>query len=412
MKLPPAETWQRINTVLAETLDRPSGERASFLDAACAGEPQMRREVRALLDAERTAPGFLDDDVFDFALPLLPDLPPGLAEASAVEGRRVGPYRLLRELGRGGMSTVFLVERTGASFEQHVAVKLLPPALSSDALVRRFEQEQQIMASLAHPHIAKLLGGGVTEEGQPYFALEYVDGRPIDAYCRDEDCSVDERLALFAEVGRAVQHAHRNLVVHRDLKPSNILITGEGVPKLLDFGIAKLLADHDLPATPLRTRTGARWLTLPYAAPEQVRGEPVTTETDVYQLGAVLYELLAGRRPFHDEEEQDRSRRVLEGAVLERPPPPSTAADEATEKALRGDLDRILLKALRKEPERRYRSVEALVEDIERHRNGQPVQARAGTWARCPGYAGVHAPRRRQIRGSGVPLPHGAPQGA
>ncbi len=393
MELPDAETWTRIDTLLAKALDRPPGERIDFLQTACPDEPELREAVNQLLESEDRVPDFLEGDAIDLVLPLLPEVPSTLTDAGA-RGRRIGPYRLIDKIGRGGMSAVFRAERTDTPYQQQVALKLLPPSLASDALARRFEQEQQIMASLNHPYIAKLLDGGVTEgpAEQPYFVMEYVEGRPIDAYCRDEQLPVDERLALFETVGEAVQHAHRNLVVHRDLKPSNVLITDDGTPKLLDFGIAKLLADHEMPVERMQTRTGDRWLTLPYAAPEQIRGEAMTTATDVYQLGVLAYELLTGHRPY---EAAERSPFEVERAVLEETPTrPSSMVrkrssvgdfrsdnpdPEALARRLRGDLDAILRKALRKDPSERYASMETLLRDLDRYREDRPIEARTPT---------------------------------
>ena len=248
-----------------------------------------------------------------------PDRGAALLEAvSDVEpsGRRVGPYRLLRELGRGGMGVVYLAERVEGGFEQRAVIKLIKRGMDSDAILRRFLRERQILAGLEHVNVARLLDGGVTDDGQPYFAMEYVDGQPLTAYCDERGLTVEQRLRLFEDGCRAVQHAHGKLVVHRDLKPSNMLVTSEGQLKLLDFGIAKLLVEED-DATAL-TQAGRRVLTLDYAAPEQVRGEPVTTATDVYALGVVLYVLLTGRRPY--DAEGRRARRCRARGLRGRAP--------------------------------------------------------------------------------------------
>ncbi|MEL6773082.1 MAG: serine/threonine-protein kinase, partial [Bacteroidota bacterium] len=289
------ERWTEIQTLFEAALEHSPEERTTFL-AAAAPDPTLRREVEALLAADEQA-GPLDA--------LQDDLEP-LASGwrAAPSEERVGPYRLVRELGRGGMGTVWLAERAvddaNAQFEQQVALKLLPGPPSSEQ-IRRFLAERQVLARLQHRHIARLLDGGVTERGRPYFALEVVDGQPITTYCDQHDLDIEARLELFLQVCDAVQYAHQNLVVHRDLKPSNILVTtnAEGQPsaKLLDFGIAKLL-DGPRPSLGAVTQTGQRMMTPAYAAPEQVRGEAVTTATDVYALGVVLYELLAGQRPY------------------------------------------------------------------------------------------------------------------
>jgi eukaryotic-like serine/threonine-protein kinase len=294
------------------------------------------------------------------------------------EGETVGRYRVLREIGRGGMSVVYLAERADDAFHQRVALKVLDRAPRDREARARFEQERQILASLDHPNIARLLDGGVDGRGLPYIVMELVEGQPIDQYCEERRLSVDERLALVQVVARAVAYAHRRLVVHRDLKPSNILVTAAGEVKLLDFGIAKLLDPAAAgPFAVPPTRTALRLLTPEYAAPEQVRGEPVTTASDVYQLGLVLFELLTGRRAhgLTGDSITEIERVVCSG----EPPRPSrslSAADAALRRRLTGDLDSIVLTALRKEPDRRYASPADLAADLERHRAGLPVSAR------------------------------------
>ena len=289
-------------------------------------------------------------------------------------GTRIGAYAVLREIGRGGMGTVYLADRVDGQFEQRVAIKVLKT--EADEVVRRFGQERQILASLQHPSIARLYDGGVTADGRSYFVMEHVDGVPIDAYSRD--LPVEERLRLFIAVGEAVQQAHRSLVVHRDLKPGNILVTPGGDVKLLDFGIAKLLEPGMGEATVPATQTTMRVMTPEYASPEQVRAEPVTTASDVYQLGLLLYELLSGQRAHRL---RDRSMAELERAICDtQPPPPSAvAATPRLRRRIAGDLDNIVLMALRKEPERRYATAEQMAEDVRRHLASQPVRARADT---------------------------------
>jgi serine/threonine-protein kinase len=319
---------------------------------------------------------------------------------------RVGPYRLVREVGRGGMGSVYLAERDDDHYRQQVAVKILRRGLDTDELVRRFVAERQILATLQHPHIARLFDGGVTSDGRPYYVMEYVDGEHLDVYCDRRQLSIDARLALFCLVVRAVQHAHRNLVVHRDLKPSNVLVTADGEVKLVDFGIAKLLDPDASPDVVPLTRTGLRLMTPEYASPEQMRGACITTATDVYGLGLVLYELLSGRRPHRL---RGRSASEAERIILtEEPPRPSAAVMQSEEvqwdgvpvhitpeqiaaarglhaerlcRKLRGDLDRIVLCALRKEPDRRYQSAAQLADDIERYLKGKPVAARGDSVA-------------------------------
>ena len=290
---------------------------------------------------------------------------------ATAEGTRIGPYRIVGEAGHGGMGTVYLAERD-EPYHQRVALKLVRGAVSlDDHLVRRFIEERQILASLEHPRIARLLDGGITAEGLPWFALEYIEGIPIDRYVEQHRSPIEARIELFLAVCDAVQYAHRHLVVHRDLKPSNILVTADGQVKLLDFGIAKLVAGGQH----AETRTGLRLMTPEYASPEQVRGEPVTVASDVYSLGVLLYELLTSRRPYRL---TGPAPLELERAVLEQEPqrPSSVAGNPRLRRRLRGDLDTIALTALRKEPARRYQSVEQLATDLTRHLTGLPVTAR------------------------------------
>ncbi|HEV3409601.1 MAG TPA: protein kinase, partial [Chthoniobacterales bacterium] len=281
-----------------------------------------------------------------------------------------------REIGRGGLGAVYLAARADDEYRKEVALKLIRRGLDTDDILRRFRTERQILAQLDHPNIARLLDGGTTDDGLPYFAMEYVRGEPINTYCDLHRLKLSERLELFRKVCAAVTYAHQNLVVHRDLKPSNILVTADGEPKLLDFGIAKLLsADHELVFT--QTAPGLRAMTPDYASPEQMKGEKITTASDVYSLGVLLYEVLSGQKPYRV---KTRTTEEISRAVTEQEPQrPSTAA--ATDgSALRGDLDNIVLKALRKEPERRYSSVEGLAEDLRRYQEGRPVLARPRTF--------------------------------
>jgi eukaryotic-like serine/threonine-protein kinase len=325
-----------------------------------------------------------------------------VATGDTVPAVRIGAYRVLRELGRGGMGTVYLAVRADEQFQKRVAIKIVSGGLVGEEAVRRFRRERQILASLDHANIAKLLDGGTTEDGWPYLVMEYVEGQALNLYCSSRQLSTADRLALFRIVCAAVQYAHSNLVVHRDIKPGNVLVTADGAPKLLDFGVAKLL-NPEISGEPM-TATGLA-LTPEYASPEQARGEPITTASDVYSLGVLLYELLTGQRPY-----RLKSREVLEvlrAVCEEEPQKPSTAVARTLDSAatkevvsaapggeghapatveklrrrLRGDLDNIILMALRKEPQRRYSSVEALSEDIRRHLAGLPVTATASTFA-------------------------------
>ncbi len=306
---------------------------------------------------------------------------------AAKPGSRIGPYRIVREIGRGGMGAVYLAERDDEHYRQQVAIKLIKPGLGGDVIRRRFRNEMQILAELNHPNIARLFDAGTTAEGLPYLVMEYAEGSPITVYCDQRKLSVEQRLKLFCTVCEAVQYAHQHLVIHRDIKPGNILITGEGLPKLVDFGIAKLLQRGTL-ASDL-TATAMPFMTPQYASPEQVRGEPVTTATDVYSLGVVLYELLSGHAPYRFQSRVPHE--VARANCDDDPERPSVAVTKhgetgetrlsKTRKRLHGDLDNIVLMAMRKEPQRRYATAEQLSEDIQRHLNGLPVRARQDTFA-------------------------------
>jgi eukaryotic-like serine/threonine-protein kinase len=375
----------RVDALFDAALDLPAKDRAAFLDAHCI-EPSLRPLIEELLRLS-TAPSPAIDDGVGVGHDLLSELSgPEPDEPPLPTGERVGPWRLLRQIGAGGMGTVYLAERADGEFAQQVAVKILRASLEAPRAAERFAQERQILAGLEHPAIARLVDGGRTTDGRPYLVMEYVDGVPIDRYCNALGLGVPERLALFERVAEAVQYAHQNLVVHRDLKPANIFVTPTGTVKLLDFGIAKSLTEQLDAAL---THTQGRVLTPEYGSPEQVRGRPVTAASDVYQLGLLLYELLTRRRAHRFE---GTTPAAIERGICERAPErPSTAvltgadrpapADaKARAKVLRGDLDTIVLKALRKEPERRYGSVASLLDDLERYRLGRPVRARPDTF--------------------------------
>lgn len=375
--MPQPADWARVSALLDTVFDLPSDERAAYLDDACDDEA-VRAEVEALLAAEAEAPAFLESTAVRVAQQLVDDAP--AAGVSRTDEQHIGPYRLVEEIGRGGMSVVYRAERTDGSVPRTGALKLLPRYFETEDRIARFRAEQHILAAVDHPNIARLIDGGLTEDGRPYLVMEYVTGQPITAYCDERECTLDQRLRLLRTVCEAVQHAHRQLVVHRDLKPSNILVTPDGTIKLLDFGIAKLLGDNASPLTMPVTRTGERLMTPEYAAPEQIRGGSPTTAIDVYQLGVLAYELLTGRRPFQT---TTWNRSSLGAAILhDEPQPPSTVAtvDGVSRHALQGDLDTIIMKALRKEPERRYASAQDLADDLRRHDAGQPVAARPATW--------------------------------
>lgn len=376
---PEAARWAQICEVLDALLDAAPSDHARILDARCANDPSLRAEVEALLEAGLRADERLESPVLEWAGTLVEDPTETITDRAA--GELIGPWRLIEELGRGGMGTVWLAERADGAFEQRVALKLLKRGLDSDAILERFLAERQILARLTHPNIAHLIDGGVAIDGRPYFAMERVDGEPITRWCDARQLPVRERLRLLLAVVDAVQYAHRQLVVHRDLKPSNILVTATGEVKLLDFGIAKLLdADAGRADSATLTQLGFRMLTPEYAAPEQLRGEAVTTATDVYALGVLLYELLAGKRPGLPKAGSSESATRL-------PLRPSThLADNAAQvrstsverlrRTLRGDLDTIILRALHPEPDRRYGSAEALGEDLRRYLDGRTVNAR------------------------------------
>jgi serine/threonine protein kinase len=383
--------WAEVERLLDEALEVAPAERAAFLERTARASPALRAEVERLLRASARPPGFLDGAGQDYAAPLMN----GEDEGPASSGARVGPYRILGEAGQGGMGTVFLAERD-EPYRQRVALKIARGALALDGhLLRRFGEERQILAGLQHPHIAQLLDGGVTEEGLPWLAMEYVQGEPIDRYCAVRALGLEARLGIFLAVCDAVQFAHQHLVVHRDLKPSNILVTPEGQVKLLDFGIAKVLevAPDSAADREALTRTGVRVLTPEYASPEQIRSEPVTVRSDVYSLGVLLYELLAGRRPYRL---TGRTPLEVERAVLEQEPerPSAVAGAPRLRRRLRGDLDTIVLTALRKEPARRYQSVDRLATDLRRYLEGRPVTARPDTWR----YRAAKFARRHRLR--------------
>lgn len=363
------ERWLEIKQIFQAAEDLPAAQRPSYVEQACAADEDLRAEVDSLLASADEE--FLSGGAATY-------VPDAFADEMGNRdiGRRIGDYRVVRQIGEGGMGTVYLAEREG-EFHRQAALKLLRGGMDSHGIVTRFRYERQILAGLDHPNIARLLEGGTTEEGRPYFVMEYVEGEPIDCHAARRSLTVEERLRLFQRVCAAVQYAHQNLVVHRDIKPGNILVTGAGIPKLLDFGIAKLLRNDEPRETAGLTQAGLRPMTPEYASPEQVRGEPITTATDVYSLGAVLYQLLAGETPHRL---GSSSLSELERAICETDPrPPSQLAAASIARQLRGDLDTIVLKALEKDPRQRYSSAEQLSADIQRHLDGMPIQARPQT---------------------------------
>jgi len=363
-----ASRWQQAKIIVAAALEVDPAQRDAYLVEACAGDTELLAEVESLVQASIDAGGFLEAETADSR-----DQAPA-ARQDPIIGSRIGAYRIVSEIGRGGMGAVYSAVRDD-DFEQQVAIKLVKRGMDTDFVLERFRHERQILALLNHPHIARLLDGGSTADGRPYFVMEYIAGKSITEYCREQNMPLDGRLRLFLKVCAAVTYAHSNLVVHRDLKPGNILIGADGEPKLLDFGIAKLMAaprNIELPVT-----TGIRPFTPDYASPEQVRGEQVTTSSDVYSLGAILYELVCGKRAhqFRGALDPVEIRNVV---CLQEPVKPSVAGGRAE---LRGDIDNIVLKALEKDAGRRYRSVEQFADDIRRHLHHEPVLARPATFA-------------------------------
>jgi serine/threonine protein kinase len=367
------ERWRRIQLIFERALELNGPSRDRYLAEACRADPSLRPEVEALLRAEQA----LDNEAFiDRAVR-------GAAEdftrREISQGDRFDEYRLVRELGSGGMGAVWLAERADGEYSANVAIKLVRGGFASPEVEHRFRVERQILADLTHPNIARLVDGGTASDGMPYIVMEFVDGRPITDWVRDAKLSLDRRLRLFRTVCDAVQHAHRSLIVHRDLKPSNILVGPDGVPKLVDFGIAKLLA-----AGPgaYQTASMIRPMTPWYASPEQIAGDKITIATDVYALGLLLFELLTGTHPFGGGRASflEVRRRILEDPM---PAPSDTAErpDGVDARSLRGDLDAIVLRATQRQPEHRYASAAELGEDIRRYLDREPVLARGAGWA-------------------------------
>ena len=380
------DRYQQVDALFQSALELEPDRRPAFLDHACAGDPWLRREVEALLAADAHAESFMEKPARAGARPVS-DTPDGLTP-----GRRIGPYEVQRELGRGGMGAVYLAERADGVYHKPVALKVIRGEMATPAMRHRFHTEREILAALDHPNIARLLDGGTTEEGLPYLVMDYVEGEPLDAYCATRKLSIRARLALFRTVCAAVAYAHQNLIVHRDLKPSNILVTADSTVKLLDFGIAKLLSPKRGSHTADLT-AAARLMTPDYASPEQYRGAAITTASDVYSLGVLLYELLAGHRPYRVTGQTPAEvERVLCETEPERPSVVARRQGARDWKDLAGDLDTIVGVALRKEPARRYASVPEFSEDLRRYLEGRPVGARRDTLA----YRGAKFVRRNK----------------
>ena len=391
----PGSNWERVQEIFLAAADLPEAERAAWLDTACGDDAALREEVESLLRADREGERVLASAIENAAESILkePD----------IVGTRLGAYRVTEEIGRGGIGAVYLAERADDQYHKKVAIKIVKHGMDTAEILGRFRHERQILANLDHPYIARLVDGGTTPDGRPFFVLEFVEGQMIDAYCDERDLNVEARLKLFLRVCEAVSYAHRSLVIHRDLKPGNILVTAEGVPKLLDFGMAKLLNPGlnsvsetvNLDRSMIRAegvhaeseshtafvdtmQSGVRILTPAYASPEQVRGDPVTVASDIYSLAASLYELLTGVRPHRIEKQTPQA---IEHAICDVPVvrPSAAVTNKALARRLSGDLDNILLHALDKDPRRRYASVEHFAEDLRRHLTNQPVTARPDT---------------------------------
>ena len=370
-----ATDWQRAKTLFAACLSLDSAARAELLAQECADAPGVRAEVESLLESAAEASRFMEQPAVEQAMV-------GPTPEQMI-GQRLGAYEIVAILGAGGMGEVYRAVRADNQYQQEVAIKLVRRGLRGALTLARFTAERQILARLDHPNIARLLDAGLTADGQPYFIMQLVDGEPIDRYCESRALSVRDRLRLFCDVCSAVQYAHQNLTVHRDLKPANILVTRDGVPKLLDFGIAKVLDTEASQAA----EAASMWAMTPeYSSPEQIRGEPITTASDVYSLGVILFRLLCGRSPYRSTAAEPYA--LAKDVCDTEPPRPSTAAargpgdtrTSADRRQLAGDLDSIALMALRKEPERRYASVALLAQDIRRHLDGLTVSAARDTW--------------------------------
>lgn len=393
-----ADQWEQVKLLLEQTLDKPSGARVYWLEEECR-DPLIRAEVLSLLQAHSNVEDFLEQPSragTELVAALRPD---------SLLGERIGPWRLTDEIGRGGMGTVYRAVRADDEFHREAAIKIVTRGMDTDVLLRRFRTERQILANLEHPYIARLIDGGTTPGGLPYFVMEYVQGDPLTVYCDKHRLGIPERIELFRKVCTAVGYAHQNLVVHRDLKPANILVTPDGTPKLLDFGIARIMRGPGREGSE-PTVTMLRMATPAYASPEQIRGAVAGTPSDIYSLGVILYELLTGHRPYRL---PTRDSGELARVICEREPTRASVVVGFTEsversdgdlsvvdatgvchhrdttldqlrRRLRGDLDNILSMALRKEPHRRYESVEQFSEDLHRHIIGLPINARRDTW--------------------------------
>lgn len=365
-----SENWDQIETLFQTAVELPADQRDTFLAQACQGDPALREEVDSLLSADSISGEAIDSAVQKEAKSLF-----GIEEMA---GSRVGPYRVIREIGRGGMGSVYLAVRDDDQFRKEVAIKFIRHGMDTEDVLSRFRHERQILANLEHPYIARLLDGGTTRDGRPYFVMEYVTGQPLDQWCREQiPINIKARCELFLRICEAVTHAHRNLVVHRDLKPANIFVMADGSPRLIDFGVAKLL-DQESGGRDAATMVAVRALTPDYPSPEQIRAERITTATDVYSLGAIFYELLSGVRA---QRFTTLGTREIERVVCDVDPPSlGSAVPSELRRRVSGDLEAIVAMAMRKEQALRYPSVEQMAADIQRHLSGWPVRARDGSF--------------------------------
>ncbi len=377
------EHWEKVSDILDQVLEKTEVERSEFLNQVCGNDKELLAEVASLLNADTDTKKFRNKVGFEFSnLFSAQELP---------QNKIIGNYKILKIIGKGGMGIVYLAAREDEQFRQRVAIKLIKRGLDTEEVLRRFRNERQILASLHHPHIAQLLDGGTSEDGLPYFVMEYIEGESLLQYCDEKELLIKERLDLFKTICSAVQHAHQNLVIHRDLKPNNIIVTHEGEPKLLDFGVAKFL-NPELMGDLSQTQTQFRVMTPEYASPEQIKGSHITTASDIYSLGVILYELLTGERPFKFDGKNleqifqtvSQSEPIAPSLAISRKFPTGETNQKSkikNQKSLSGDLDNIVLMALRKEPSRRYKSVDQFAEDIQRHLKGLPVIARPNTFS-------------------------------
>lgn len=391
------QQWKKISKILDTALELKKEKRSAYIEKECTGDQQLKQTVTELLKSieESNNTGYLEGaEAYpnELAIHLSKD---EQRKESSLIGKKIGNYKILELIGHGGMGSVFLTERTDEAYDKKVALKLLRRGMDTPSNIARFRRERNILANLDHPNIARLLDGGVTDDGLPYLVMEYVEGTPLYEYCDNRQLSIEDRLELFQSICRAVQHAHKNAVIHRDLKPSNILVTDDEKIKILDFGIAKMMDPDDPKNNLYQTRTGARMLTLGYAAPEQIESEAITTATDVYTLGLLLYELLAGTHPFDlDRKNLTEIETIIRDEIPKKPSDKISALSAsksgelaklrntkpyALAKTLAGDLDAIVTKALRKEQNSRYDSAGHLLEDLERRKENLPVIARDDT---------------------------------